>query len=104
MHAVVVCLKPALAPHIGTLLTTVAEPSRSRAEPEEMWFCSEANKMKLHSLYSVGPSSEHLLLPSPTAIAVNRDASLLKEEKKKCWNTQPSVLDLVSLAPKVSKF
>lgn len=82
MHAVVVCLKPALAPHIGTLLTTAAEPSRSRAEPEEMCFCSEANKMKLHSLYSVGPSSEHLLLPSPTAIAVNRDASLLKEEKK----------------------
>lgn len=97
-----VCLKSALAPYIGTLLTTAAELPRSRAEHEEMWFCSEAKKTKLHSLYSVGPSSEHLLLPSPTAIAVNRDASLLK--RKKCRNTQPSVLNLVSLAPKVIKF
>lgn len=96
MHAVVVYLKPAIAPHIGTANQLepvanhigtanqflVAEPPRSRAEHEEMWFCSDANKTKLHSLYSVGPSSEHLMLPSPTAIAVNRDASLLKKGKK----------------------
>lgn len=103
MPAAVVCLNSALAPHIGTLLTTAAESPRSRAEREEMWFCSKAKKTRLHSLYSAGPSSEHLLLPSPTAIAVNRDASLLKK-KKKSQNTQPSGLHLVPLEAKVSKF